>query len=78
MKFHDLTIPKQSLSQYFVLLLKHHFEEVEFFWDWFLRRLLKIYHSLNKSRKIKKIMIINIKRSASRHLPAFRSFYNGR
>ena len=33
MKFHDLTIPKQSLSHYFVLLLKHHFEEVEFFWD---------------------------------------------
>ena len=33
MKFYDLTIPKQSPPQYFVLLLKHHFKEVEFFWD---------------------------------------------
>ena len=33
MKFYDLTIPKQSPSQYFVLLLKCHFKEVEFFWD---------------------------------------------
>ena len=32
MKFYDLTIPKQSPPQYFVLLLKYHFKEVEFFW----------------------------------------------
>ena len=33
MKFYDLTIRKQSPPQYFVLFLKYHFKEVEFFWD---------------------------------------------